>query len=150
MKEAKISTERVNRCMEDSVDGDDIDVDDNSILRDQFALWKKTSLGLHPLIIINEQVYRGDIEAEEVQVALCAGIETPPDFCLSDEPADKDKSDDDSDSADSARISNTWLIVLCITLVVIVTLVLVVVCWRFWMKKDLESDMKGQIDMAVN
>lgn len=56
--------------MEDSVEGSDIDIDDNSILREEHMAWKSIHLALHPLILINGQLYRGDIEAEELEVAL--------------------------------------------------------------------------------
>jgi len=34
MKKVGISVSEVNQCIEDSVEGDDIDVDDNTILRE--------------------------------------------------------------------------------------------------------------------
>lgn len=151
MKKVGISVSEVNQCIEDSVEGDDIDVDDNTILREQYTLWKSLGMPLHPLIIINDQTYRGDLEIEEVKLALCAGFEpmSRPSFCQTwiIHPANEDETDDSSSQSDG--ISNTALIILCVTLVVIVTLVLVVVCWKFWMKKDMDSDMKGQINMAV-
>ena len=151
MKKVGINVQAVNQCMDDSVEGSNIDVDDNTILREQFENWRKIGMPLHPLILINEQVYRGDLEVEEVKIAICAGYEKEklPPFCghvgIVVPHVEQDEDDEDS----SGGISNTWLIVLIVSLVVIVFLGLVVVCWRFFMKKDMESDMKGQIDLAV-
>ena len=146
MNKIGIDVQAVNQCVEDSFEGSDKDVDDNSILREQFATWKSFGMPLHPLIIINDQVYRGDLEIEEVKVALCAGFEDPPPFCR---PPMQPVVQEDEEDESSGGINTTWLIILCVSLTVIVTLVLVVVCWRFWMKKDMETDMRGQVDLAV-
>lgn len=136
--------------MEDSVEGDDIAIDDNTMLREQKEIWRQLRFGYHPIIVINDQVYRGDLEAEELTLALCAGFTNPPDFCpkpvLPDKKEEVDYKTDDSEK----ESSDTWWIILTVAVVCIVTIGLILIVYRVWMKKDIENDMKSQINMAVS
>jgi hypothetical protein len=44
--------------------------------------WSMLHAAFHPVIYINEQLYRGDLEADELKIAICAGFKDFPEPCL--------------------------------------------------------------------
>ena len=52
--------------------------DDNDILKKERELMLNTGIVFYPMILINNQTFRGDFEADEVKEAICAGFKNPP------------------------------------------------------------------------
>lgn len=64
--------------MNGSVDGSDIDIDDNLILKYENELRRQFDIHIRPSITINNITYRGDWEAGEILLAICSGYSQKP------------------------------------------------------------------------
>lgn len=71
MDEAKIDA-----CIKDSFE-DGEEKKDNTILHVQRKLFGESSADLFPSITINDQPFRGEHDAEQVFLAICASFKVP-------------------------------------------------------------------------
>jgi len=53
-------------CVRDSFEGPNMQKDDNTILRNDVAAWKKYGHGYWPSVVINERTFRGDLTPDNV------------------------------------------------------------------------------------
>ena len=65
----------------DPNDDRDWDLADNFVLAEEKQKWISKGISYFPVMFINNFVFRGDIEPDEVLTALCAGFAEPPDKC---------------------------------------------------------------------
>jgi hypothetical protein len=120
--------------MKDSVEGEgNILIDDNTLLREESQEWDRNGFAFYPMITINNQTYRGDIEAEAVLIAICAGFKSPPDWCEA-----YIEMNSDSSSSDDDRAFYSWLIVIIVVVVLVIILSLVFL-YRLWLRNELYS-----------
>ena len=53
----------------------------NKLIDADIEYWNKYGSSINPSIVINNVTYRGQLEAQAVMNALCAGFKNPPDHC---------------------------------------------------------------------
>lgn len=61
-------------CMKATFEGTNMLLDDNHVMKAQQQYWKTFGAGFWPSIVINNRVYRGDLDPEEVFSAICSGF----------------------------------------------------------------------------
>ena len=143
LKKIGVDVEKIEKCVNDSFEGDDHNVADNKLLRNEVQAWREVNLPYYPSIIINEQVYRGDFEPSAVLGALCAGYSwgSEPTLCKKLHPNSHGNEEHD-DTVTTIIIS---ISIIAGILIVIGLLIL----YRSIVKKDLNRDVKVQVNNAV-
>lgn len=138
LKAAGVSKSAVDKCIKNSIEGNDLLMNDNRIMRNELALWNEEMVPFNPAIIINSMLFRGDLEVAAVSKAVCASftIENIPDVCKGriTEPDDK-------------STSNWWIIVLLVLAIALVISILVV--YRIWLNKELKHDVRLKVGAEV-
>lgn len=110
-------------------------------------LWKtkQGQLGFDsfPEVAINNMIYRGNFEGDEIMDSFCRSLESPPQYCIDGvipvvEPVPVSTS------------SNHLAIILAVTIgLVILIVILVVVLYPRFVKKEITSDMTGKVGELV-
>ena len=97
----------------------------------------------YPSVIINEQLYRGDLEASAVMDAVCAGYMwgSEPQACLDRLPSPQGNDEENNGN-------NTTLIILGIIGAMLIVAGILVI-YKIIVKKDLNRDMKMQVNNTV-
>ena len=144
LHKAHINEDKINRCIKDSFVGDNWAMDDNSILRRERFDFINQGVFFSPMLHINNQTFRGDLEADEVLTAICAGFKSKtPKPCMDHHY----RHHHHSSSSDNDGIS-VWTIVIIIVLSLLF-LVLILYCYRRWLKRQMNSNMKNHVDEAI-
>jgi len=145
MRYSGIPAKKVQECVDESFNYEDIVYGDNTILAEEREAWHDSGLSFYPSITINGQAFRGDWEIQEVMVAVCAGFtyEERPEVC---QEVIQDYDDKDEEESEGAG-TGTYLLVLVLCLSLIGA---VLVLYRMWMKKELKSEMRNQINSTVS
>jgi hypothetical protein len=141
MSMLKISPSAIQQCVDNSFESDDQIRSDNRLLKSHFDYLRENLMPFYPSIVINEQIYRGDLEADAVYSALCAGFayEHMPEYC-------KGKSGDNDTESKSGK--GSWLLILTIVVCVVMAVAALVLC-RTLIRKDMNRDVKAQVNNAV-
>ena len=113
--------------MENSVEGNEMVVDDNEILRKEYIDWINSGLSIVPSVVINNQTFRGDLERDAVLEGICAGFDSEKKarICVDETEKEKEKGG-----------LTYWMIVLIVILCVGL-IAAVLVMYRNWVKKEL-------------
>ena len=82
MEEAGASVDEVRNCIASSFEGLDYELADNALLREEQRLMTNSGAYYYPMMLINNQTYRGDLEAPEVFNAICTGMTVKPPVCI--------------------------------------------------------------------
>ena len=84
LKTAGVDYEKVQKCMDTSVNGQNLLIDDNYLLKKERETAKTILAPVNPAIFINDQLFRGDIEIGLFIQALCAtyNSDKKPEACL--------------------------------------------------------------------
>jgi PA domain len=137
------SYNKIEKCVKDSFEGDNEALADNKYLRKEASDWNEIRIAFYPSIIINDQLYRGDLEVDAVLDGLCAGYSfgTEPQIC-------KDLHPPNQQENERNKTSSVLIILFCIVCIVLVIGILIV--YKMIVKKDLSSDMKVQVNNAVS
>jgi hypothetical protein len=132
----------IQSCINKTFTGPNQVIDDNFVMSMEKDHIIENYIPFVPAIVINEQVYKGDLEAEAIYLTFCEayGWGDQPSFCKTHE---KDKNDKESKSG-----KNTALIVIAV-IVLILLIIAILVVYRAIVKKDLNRDMKIQVNNAV-
>jgi hypothetical protein len=141
MKSVGVNYKSVSSCVDNSFIGTETyTMQENSKLAAEVSYWNDYGLAFYPAILINEQVYKGDIEESAVLTAICAGYYsgTEPKFC--DEHKNKDKEEKGIET-------KTVVIGLILFFGILVALLL---AYRVYAKRELQHDMRAQVNSAVN
>lgn len=141
MKSVGVNSKSVSSCVDNSFTGTETyTMQENSKLAAEVSYWNDYGLAFYPAILINEQVYKGDIEESAVLTAICAGYYsgTQPQFC--DEHKNKDKEEKGIET-------KTVVIGLILFFGILVALLL---AYRVYAKRELQHDMRAQVNSAVN
>jgi hypothetical protein len=137
-----VKYQALEKCVRASFEGENYIMDDNHVMKLEKDHIIENFIPFAPAIVINDQLYKGDLEADAIYKAFCAayGWGKEPDFCKDS----KDK--DDKDEKKSG--TNTALIIIAV-IVLILLIIAILVVYRAIVKKDLNRDMKLQVNTAV-
>lgn len=141
MKRVKIDAFEIDECIENSFIGQkDYALDDNWMLKREKKLLQNSGIVYYPSIIINNVTYRGDLEADAVLKAICASYQNMPTVCsqLFPFPSHQKKS--------KVSIVTIFLI----TSLTFLLLITVLFLYKRWIKKELNSEMRYQVNAAVS
>ena len=131
LHKAHINEDKINQWIQDSFTGENIGLDDNTILRRERFDFINQGVFFSPMLLINNQTFRGDIEADEVLTAICAGFKSKiPKPCMA---RDHHRHKRGGSSSDNDGIS-IWTI-LSIIILCLLFLVLILYCYRRWLKR---------------
>lgn len=143
MNKIGVSFTEVQTCVDNSFEGKNPALDDNSILRNQMDAWLDVNIPYYPSIVINEQIYRGDLEAKSVMDAMCSG------YMWGSEPQPcKDRYPDKNNDKEEESGSNTFLIIIAVIASILLVAGILII-YKVIVKKDLNRDMKVQVNNAV-
>jgi hypothetical protein len=131
-----VEVKAVKKCVNDSFTGTNHLVDDNSVLKKEKNHWLKSSPGFFPAIQINKALFKGDFEVDEVLLALCSSFTTPPPNCYRVMPQEVEKV--------------SFVALVMTILAVLGALAGVLILYRLWMRKEMQSDMRHQVNSAVS
>ena len=150
MNDVGIKPKSINECVQGSFEGADHGMADNALLANEQRELIESGVFFYPSIIINRQLYRGDIEPSAVMVALCAGIakEHRPQHCNEYPFRPSNPGDDDDDDEEDGGLS-AWVIVLLVVLS-LTTLILILYLYRRWIKREMNNEMRMQVSSAVS
>lgn len=139
-----VSKETIQDCVKQTFNTQgkvDMDKDDNWVLQDMAKRWHQRGTHIAPAVSINEVVYRGQINPDNVFEAICSGFESMPSGCtkwlLKEGIPVKDVG------------VSTQTLVIIVASVVTLNLVLALLYKQF-LNKELQSDMKVQVQSAVS
>jgi len=142
LSESDIDAKKVENCMESSFSQSGNYSTDNKLLKKERDELIKAGIFFFPAVIINSQTMRGDIEPLEVLQAICAGFKDTPDTCKGLlRPAKPDT------PAGQEGIGMATLLVIVAFAVLLLVVVLMV--YRMWLKREMNSELKKQINQAV-
>ena len=129
----------VKKCVSDSFGSGNVNLAANKYLDKEIEFWHSNGLHVYPAVMINHYLYRGDLETSALMTAICAGYykKNLPEFCR--------------DVVESNVIEgyNTSTVVFGLILFFGI-LVAVLVVYRHVAKKELEREMRKQVNSAVN
>ena len=144
MKAANIDVQTVKNCYSSSfIDiGKGEALSKNKKLDKEIDYWRSYGHSYYPAVIINGQVFRGDLEVSALKTGICAGYfkGTEPGYCK------KNIENEDEDEVEGFSAS-TVIIALILFFGILVLLLL---SYRHYAKKELQRDMKVQVNSAVN
>lgn len=133
----------IQKCIEESVDGNDIKISDNKLLREERDAMIERGIFFYPAMIINNQTFRGDLETVEVMTAICAGFKEKPKYCLS-----YFNMIEEVETEEVGRVSpGTVILIIIFSLIV---LLVVLFFYRKWLRRNMNQRMKSEISKAVN
>jgi hypothetical protein len=130
----------IQACIQNSIIGDNIKINDNSLLQGEQMLSYQFPLIFTPSIFLNTQLYRGDIEAEEVALAVCNSYQNPPDAC-------KEPKHQADIRPKGSGIKFSTVVVLIAVIIVLVTGILIL--YRIWLKREMQTELQQQVNLAV-
>ena len=134
----------VETCIESSAIADgkgekSLAVSKNTLLQKEVKMWKNLGIEFFPAILINNRTYRGDWEGLQVAQTICSGYLEAPEFCASLSSADK--------PTPLVVATGTVVLLVAVSLVLVIA---VLVLYRAWVKRELNLEMKQQVNLAVS
>ena len=141
MKKAKIDIDFIYLCIDGSVNGKDINIDNNWILEKEKEMMIERGIFFYPSFIINNQAFRGDMEVEEIAVALCAGFNLQPEIC-----------DEYMNNGETVKVETgiSKYTILLIVIFSLISLLVILFFYRKWLRNDMNSRMKTNVSHAVS
>ena len=143
LEESSIDLKKIESCMNNSFTTPSNFSSDNTLLRSERDELVKAGIFFFPAVIINSQTMRGDIEAEEVLRAVCAGFKEMPKECVNLLEGEKEPGTRQTQEGISLA---TLIVIVCLA---VLLLVAVLVVYRMWLKREMNSELKKQINLAV-
>lgn len=143
ISESEIDAQKIEKCMNESFSMPGNHSSDNKLLKKERDELIKAGIFFFPAIIVNSQTMRGDIEAQEVMQAICAGFKDAPAACK----GILDPHPPATPGYETEGVSMTTLIV--VVALAVLLLVAVLVVYRMWLKREMNSELKKQINQAV-
>jgi len=138
-----INSEKVEKCMENSFSLPGNYSSDNNLLKNERNELIKAGIFFFPAVIVNSQTMRGDIEPLEVLQAICAGFQATPSTCTD---LLEDRNQPKSISETGGIAMSTLLAVVCVA---VLLLVAVLVVYRMWLKREMNTELRKQVNQAV-
>lgn len=145
MKELGIDTGRIKQCFDESFiktgSKVDMNIDDNSILRDERNLFLQNGIQFWPSVTINNDTFKGNIEGGLIFEAVCSKFNNVPEYCYDVMGVTINQ------KMEGISISK-------IVILVIITLVLfflfLVFCYRIYLKRMFHRDMNTKVSEMVS
>ena len=137
-----VDSDDIEKCIKNSIEGANIDIDDNAILREEKKAWNDYGIPFYPSLAINNQTYRGDWEAQEVFVALCAGFAEPQKECE----MPQEKVEDVIEVITGVGTGTVILVLISCLILMGVVLFL----YRLYIKREMKDEMRQQVNTAVS
>jgi hypothetical protein len=139
LDKAGVREEEIKKCVDSSVMGENIMVDDNVLLKEELEKWYQEMVFFSPAIYINNMLFRGDLEAKLLLAAICSSFAEgfKPEIC---------KTDPDRITTDRNK-NDLWLVIVII--IAVLSIVGILAVYRIWISTELRNDMKIQVNDAV-
>jgi hypothetical protein len=139
MKGLGFDVDAVEKCYEDSFHGKDEALAANKELDREIEFWKNNGLHEYPAVFINHYLFRGDLEPSALLTGICAGYQKNfvPMFCKKE------------NGVGVVRGYSTTTVVFGLLLFFGV-LIAILMVYRHVAKRELETDMRRQVNLAVN
>lgn len=159
-----IPWQRTQDCIKKafSLDGKDVNIEDggdavqlrdknivNTMIDAEMLYYDRHGPQLYPAVVINNQTFRGQLEVEAVFNAVCAGFYTVPPYCK------KFLETNDVNKVDLMVMElqgqqSRFLKILRLALLVTCCLAPLFYCYRRSAKREMQTQMKEQVESAVN
>lgn len=143
MEKAKIDKYAVDDCVTDSFSSSDHSKAYNYLLQKEKEALLESGIIFHPSIVINDQVFRGDLEVPEVMTAICAGFRTRPQVCIDyfiGKLPEKEKHDEGVGAG-------TVVLVMALSMLFLIA---VLIAYWVWMRRDMKTDIRRQANTAIS
>lgn len=142
MKKLQINVDGVNQCVKSSFGAGDKVLSTNGKLDEEIEFWRSNGLHLYPAIILNHQTYKGSMDNSAILNGICAAYysQSRPEFC---------KYNWDGGADDVSEGYSTYSVVFGNVLFFGV-LVAILFVYRHVAKKELQKEMRQQVNAAVN
>ena len=139
MKSFGFNVKEVERCVKESFEIGSTNLAANKHLDKEIEFWHSNGLHVYPAVMINHYLYRGDLETSALMTAICAGYYKKflPEFCRN------------GAGGNEVEGYSTSTVVFGLVLFFGVLLAILAV-YRHVAKKELEKEMKKQVNVAVN
>jgi hypothetical protein len=94
-----------------------------------------------PEVAINNMIYRGNFDGDEIIEAFCLSLTAPPAYCIQD----------NSNEQSSSTTGNGHVaVIITVTIVSLLVVILLVVCiYRRFIRKELTTDMSSRVGELV-
>lgn len=109
---------------------------EDKILNSEHSLMQISGIIYSPAVVINNKVYRGTLNPENIFKSICAGFNVTPSVCLSEEEVARRRG--------ISFGTIVWLLLLLITLSVVF-----LCCYRRYEKRELKEEMQLQISSMI-
>lgn len=134
--------ENVQKCVDNSfINGYETD---NSILSTMRSNWSKLGTHLNPSIVINDVIFRGQMNPDNVFEAICSGFKDMPNGCT--KWMLKEGMIQDPRLLEGV---STHELLIIIAVLVFINLILICV-YRSTLNKEIKKDMKVKVSSAVS
>ena len=139
MKSFGFDVKAVERCYRESFETGSTNLAVNKHLDKEIEFWHSNGLHVYPAVMINHYLFRGDLETSALMTAICAGYYKKflPEFCRNVV----------GDKVAEGYSTSTVVFGLILFFGVLVA---ALVIYRHVAKKELEKEMKKQVNVAVN
>jgi hypothetical protein len=145
MDKAGIDVPAVDACVEQSFSSSNHATAQNSILAAQRDKFLESGIFYFPIIQINNQTFRGDLEYDEIRLAICAGFKTRPKICYEWDGYDFNPESKDGSSDRGISVS-TLLLILAVGVTVLVLGMFFV--WR-WIRSAMQKEMQREVSQYI-
>jgi len=134
LNEAQIDTNRLQTCLLREAD----------ILNNEHKLMQYSGIQYNPAIVINQHVYRGALDAENVFKSICAGFNVTPAVCYEDYDPEQGKRKETSSGG-----IGTWTIIGLIIMLIVIN-GLLIYCYRRYTRREMKDEMQLQISSMIS
>eukprot|EP00831_Metopus_contortus_P034601 TRINITY_DN2758_c0_g1_i8.p1 TRINITY_DN2758_c0_g1~~TRINITY_DN2758_c0_g1_i8.p1 ORF type:complete len:219 (-),score=38.96 TRINITY_DN2758_c0_g1_i8:96-752(-) len=112
------------------------------ILEDEFHTFQSSGIVYNPAVVVNQHVYRGALDPENVFKTICAGFNVTPDVCMPDY--------DPISGGRTGSSSVSYKTVIVIVIVLILVNVLLIYCYRRYNQREMKEEMQLQISSMMS
>lgn len=134
----------IRECVDKTFNGNDYSTYDNVVLKSASEDWTALGTQLYPQLVINGMTFKGRLTPDNVFEAICASFQREPKQCH--------RFQKQHHIPDPRIISNslTNRTVFLIILVLFVVNIVIIFAYRRYLNKELDKDMKVQVQSAVS
>ena len=126
MNKAGVDERKVQSCLSN----------EDNMLRDEHSLMQSSGIFYNPAVVINNKVYRGSLDPENVFRTICAGFNVTPSVCLNEQEL-------------LMRRGLSYTGIIWILVIIIVCTLIILWCYRRYERKELKEEMHLQISSMM-
>lgn len=141
LKKININTKDIEKCINESTLGQNVEIDDNSLLNEEKKAWNDYGVPFYPSLTVNNQTYRGDWEAQEVFIALCAGFSERQEECII-------QKESEEVVEETTGVGTATVVMVLISCLILMGVVLFL--YRLWIRREMKDEMRMQVNNAVS